>query len=95
MYNLLGEYMFDLDNEQKEKLAIWKEKLNKKIIEKQRETMSAEDFALLTDNGKYPYSGATGGSITYSFTPTSLGIVTIVTDGLTGESIDLTDYDSW
>jgi hypothetical protein len=39
--------------------------------------------------------GATGGGYTYSFTPTSLGCVTKVTNNVTGETLDLTDYDSW
>ena len=39
------------------------------------------------------YAGATGGRFTYSFTPTSLGLITTVEDGLSGQKIDLTDYD--
>lgn len=41
------------------------------------------------------YAGASGGRFTFSFTPTSLGVVTVVTDQLTHETLDLTDYDSW
>ena len=40
------------------------------------------------------YVGAIGGRFTYSFCPTSLGIITIVTDDLDKTEIDLTDY-SW
>ena len=41
------------------------------------------------------YEGAIGGRLTYSFTNTSLGTVTTVTDCISGETIDLSDYDMW
>jgi hypothetical protein len=41
------------------------------------------------------YEGAIGGRYTYSFSPTSLGVVVKVTDDITKEEIDLTDYLSW
>lgn len=43
----------------------------------------------------YPYGGAAGGSLTYSFTPTSLGVSVKVHNAHTGESIDLSDYENW
>lgn len=39
--------------------------------------------------------GAIGGRYTYSFTFTSLGRITTVTDNCTKEVLDLTPYDSW
>jgi len=33
--------------------------------------------------------------LTYSFTPTNLGVVFKVHDSVTGKELDLTDYDSW
>lgn len=41
------------------------------------------------------YDGAIGGRLTYEFTPTTLGCVAKVTDCITKETIDLTDYESW
>lgn len=41
----------------------------------------------------HPSHGAIGGATTYSFTPTSLGIVFQVTH--LGETLDLSDYKSW
>ena len=41
------------------------------------------------------YSGTIGGRFTYCFTPTSLGIVVKVKDGIDEDEIDLTDYLSW
>jgi hypothetical protein len=39
--------------------------------------------------------GAIGGSYTYSFTPTTLGVVVKVKNNANGEEIDLTDYENW
>ena len=39
-------------------------------------------------------SGAIGGRLKYSFTPTSLGVITKITCAC-GESTDLTYYDCW
>lgn len=41
------------------------------------------------------HCGAIGGVLTYSFTPTTLGVVIKVTNNLNGETVDLSDYDSW
>jgi len=41
------------------------------------------------------YGGAIGGRFTYSFTPTSLGVVTTVSDSIDKDEINLTDYESW
>lgn len=39
--------------------------------------------------------GAIGGAYTYSFTPTSIGVITKVTNGSSNAVLDLSDYDSW
>lgn len=39
--------------------------------------------------------GAIGGLYTYSFTPTSIGIVIKATNGITADTLDLSDYDGW
>ncbi len=44
---------------------------------------------------KERYAGAIGGVLTYSFTPTNLGVVVKVTEGFGNTTIDLSDYDSW
>ena len=41
------------------------------------------------------YTGANGGRFTFSFTPTNLGLVRKITDAITNEILDLTDYDGW
>jgi hypothetical protein len=73
--------MFSLTKEQQEKLDKWENKIDKKVAKKQ--------------GTKEPYYGATGGSLTYCFTPTSIGTVIKVKHGFTNEEIDLSDYESW
>ena len=75
--------MFSLDEKQSEKLNKWLEE-----IETQR----------TKTKGEKPYYGAIGGSLTYCFTPTSIGLVTevIYCEGMLCEAkIDLTDYKDW
>lgn len=85
--------MFILTEEQSKKISKWKKEVDNKRLVEQKNTMSKEDFDFLTQGGKYPYSGAIGGSITYSFTSTSLGEIVKVTSF--GEELDVTDYDMW
>jgi hypothetical protein len=79
--------MFGLDEKQREKLNTWLEEIKPEILEKQKGLKSAPRDR--------PYYGASGGGITYKFTPTSLGIVIEVTEYRTQKTLDLTDYDSW
>jgi hypothetical protein len=41
------------------------------------------------------YTGAIGGQFTWSFTPTTLGCVCKVKDNISGEELDVSDYDMW
>lgn len=43
----------------------------------------------------YPYTGASGGGLTYEFTPTSLGTVEEVSYSGYPEKLNVTDYDNW
>lgn len=87
--------MFALDKAQSEKLAAWSKEQDAKALELQRSLIFPDEFHQPTSGGKHPYVGAIGGAYTYSFTPTSLSTVIKVTNGLTGETIDLTDYAAW
>ena len=42
-----------------------------------------------------PYHGAIGGELTFTFTPNGIGCHCKVTEVITGESIDLSDYSDW
>lgn len=43
---------------------------------------------------KHRFTGAIGGAYTWSFTPTSLGVVSTLKCAC-GEKLDVSDYDSW
>ncbi len=67
--------MFELDKEQQEKVKDFK---------------NSHECKLSTNDFGPRYVGAIGGSTTYSFTPTGLGVITIVKCAC-GKEIDITD----
>ena len=79
--------MFSLDKIQQEKLAKWRKSQDVKVMEQQKGTKF--------EHSNEAYYGCSGGAYTYEFTPTSLGLVVVVRNGMTEEEIDLSDYDSW
>lgn len=56
-------------------------KINKFIKQEEKKT-----------KGEY---GTIGGGYTYSFTPTSVGVVIRVQNNVTKKEIDVSDYDLW
>ena len=91
--------MFSLDRPQSLKVDSWlRSEIYPRVIERQEKDPMLKQFICEDERGnKIPYTGAIGGGITYSFTPTSLGTVVKVTwnDGTINETIDVTDYDMW
>ena len=87
--------LFELTQNQQQKLREWFDVCDKLILEKQKNEMSKEDFILKTGNGMYPYFGAIGGNYKYSFTPNSIGMGVEVTNIYLNETLDLTDYEAW
>lgn len=91
--------LFRLQPSQNIKLNEWLKEQDKIAVEKQKSQIDESSpgyvaYKSCWESG-YPYTGAIGGDLTYSFTLTSLGMVATVKYGLTGETIDLTDYDNW
>jgi hypothetical protein len=72
--------VFGLNESQKRKLSDWERELEAKIKAKE---------------GYSPYYGATGGQLTFMFTPTNLGVVVKVEHCYTKETIDLSEYENW
>jgi len=73
--------MFNLTEEQDKKLSKWIEEQDAKVAAMQEKVR--------------PNYGCSGGAYTYSFTPTSLGVVIKVKNAITNDEIDLTEYDQW
>lgn len=82
---------FKIDPKQHEKVEAWQKEQIQKSIEKQKGT-PAERITKLTG---MPNCGAIGGLFTYSFTPTSIGIITKIECGITKEELDITLYEDF
>lgn len=85
---------FILTESQIKKVNDWYDSIRKDIAESQRKDL-AELHDHLTMDGEYPYYGAIGGGLTYSFTPNGIGTTVKVKESITGKELDLTDYESW
>lgn len=90
-------YKFSLTPEQVKTLNEWDREQNAAAVLAQKKNPPDVPLALLEScwEDGYPYSGASGGVHTYSFTPTSLGVVASVRHAHTLETLDLTDWDDW
>lgn len=90
-------YSFSLSEKQAAQLSVWTAKQNAQAVAAQKQNPPDVPRAILESSWEdgYPYGGAIGGSLTFSFTPTSLGVAVKVTDAHTGEAIDLSDYEDW
>lgn len=86
---------FEILEKDKKSISEWIKKADNIAIEKQKKEFTKEEYDFYTKGLGFPYTGIIGGNITYSFTPTGLGVITKITHKLTGEVLDLTDYDSW
>lgn len=86
---------FEISAEDKEKIDRWlTQEVYPDVIAKQKLHIEPNFVAIDCWENGFPYEGAIGGGITYSFAPTSIGLVTKVQYGVSYE-LDLTDYDSW
>lgn len=88
---------FILSEYEIKKLNVWVKEQTRIALEEQKKNPPDIPLDILKtcwDLGQ-PYSGAIGGSLSYTFTPTSLGTITTVKSSFTGEKIDLTDYSFW
>lgn len=87
--------MFELAPGDNEKISAWlQEVVYPPIIASQKLKNALGGQPVRDEAGnEYPYEGAIGGGITYSFTPTGLGIIIKVESY--GQVLDLTDYGSW
>lgn len=88
--------MFSLNEKQLKQYEEWKVGVYARGIEVQKEQYpEPEEHMVWCWEEGFPYTGAIGGQFTFSFTPTSIGVIVVVKDALTGEKIDLTDYSEW
>jgi len=74
---------FEMEPSQLDKFLKWRDEQDAKVILKQKH------------NKRYADYGACGGGYTFLFSPTNIGTAVSVTNDLTRETVNLTDYDSW
>lgn len=86
---------FHLDKAMFESFLSWQND----VLEKARQKQMAADtdgklkhFLRMIDG---PYYGSIGGGFTWKITHTSVGTIIKCTEAITGEEIDLTNYDMW
>lgn len=87
---------FTLDDEQLAKIGTWLTEQREIELTKQlKNCRDCKGDIRCIRHVCGPYHGACGGAVTYSFTPTSLGIVTTVHHAGTDAKLDVSDYDAW
>ena len=86
-------YDFTVTPEENVKILNWL--YNVVYPQLKREGVSMMTIADGYSTVEVPYTGAIGGNVIYSFTPTSLGVIFTVKETLSGLELNLTDYDSW
>jgi hypothetical protein len=86
---------FELTPEQNARVTKWlKETVYPAVIEKQRATIKIpHSFAQECWDAGYPWEGASGGGLTYNFTPTSIATIETVQYG--EFKLDVTAYEDW
>ena len=57
--------------------------------------MTSNHYSTFFSRHALPYYGSIGGGFSFTFTPLGIGMGCSVTESITGESIDLSEYDSW
>lgn len=87
---------FELSVEQQAQVDAWlRETVYPEVIAKQREEFKVHTpFMEYSWDAGFPYEGASGGGLTYEFTPTGLGTVVRVTY-TKDYTLDISEYDLW
>lgn len=89
-------FTFTVTRDQKKRIDAWLKKQNTKGVKLQKKKIKnpGPEYLVCWEMG-YPYTGAIGGEISYEFSPTSLGDVLVVKNSVTGDELNVTDYDCW
>ena len=90
----IDDRSYALDEAQLSNLNQWLPGVIDRIDEVHRRAGRGEIAEHFKQKGEV-YAGASGGNLTFSITPTSIGTVFKVAEALTGETVDLSDYDNW
>ena len=91
-YNNIEQH-FGLNKVEQAAVDKWAASLRAEIMSIQEKTMRGQgvDDIITAD----PYYGATGGGLTYSFIPTSLGTICVVKEMITGKELNVCEATDW
>jgi hypothetical protein len=90
----IDNYDLELDAVQLAQLNRWLEGIFDRIDKKHHARGRGQLAEIFKQRGEV-YAGVSGGNLTFEITPTGLGTVFKVRESVTGEAIDLSDYDTW
>lgn len=66
------------------------------LTEEQVNKANAWFKSIMERDQRHPFDyGATGGGLSYCFTPTGLGVIVTVQEALSKETLNLTDFSDW
>ena len=87
---------FEVTKDQEEKIDKWlKEKIYPKAIKKQKKQLKKRKQLPTHVHISSWEMGYPASSVQYIFTPTGIGTCLVVKESVTGEELDVTDYDTW
>lgn len=84
---------FNLNKAEMRTINAWLESLKPEILAIQRKNGNTMIHEIVGNDE--PYYGATGGGVTYSFIPTSLGTIITVKETITGKELNVSDACDW
>ncbi len=88
------KFYFYLDKVEQEKATNWINEQTRLLAEEQSKDPKLVKYHEEILDG-IPYVGAIGGLFSFTFVPNSIGCTIVVTNVLTKESINVTNYDCW
>lgn len=92
-YDEPAGFGFGLNRAEQGAVDEWTASLRAEIMSIQKRGSAGTGFEdIMADE---PYYGATGGGLTYAFTPTSLGTICVVTEAITKKSLNVADATDW
>lgn len=93
----IEELKFELSKNQLSKLNAWLVDVEHRAaslqaVDARHKSESARvDYSMVP----LPYYGAIGGGLKFTLTPNGVGVSCVATESITGDSIDLTEYEEW
>ena len=90
------KHVFVITKYEQKQIAAWVKKQDAKVVHMQQQSgqFKGDPFVKKLHQRGKGYYGASGGALTFQFSPTGLGLIFKVTNALTQETLDLTEYDS-